>query len=52
MKSNDHLEDVSNMDVFQIIVRFESRKILNVFHNMNTNTEIVFIGDRSIHIDM
>ena len=51
MKLDVHLEDSSTTYVLQIIERYESRKILNVFHNMNMKTELVFVGNWDIHID-
>jgi len=52
MKSDGHLEDVSTIDVLQITTRSASRKSLNIFHNMNMQTKLVFAGDWDIHIDM
>lgn len=51
MKSDGHLEDVSSADMLQI-TRYGSKKSLNVFHNMNMQTELVFTSDQDIHIDM
>lgn len=44
MKSDIHLEDVNTTDVLQITIRSASKKSLNVFHNMNMKTEVVFAG--------
>ena len=52
MKLEGRLEDVSTTYLLHIKVRSERRKSLNVCHNMNMNTEIVFVGDQDIHIDM
>jgi len=52
MKPYIHLEDVCITNVLQISVRAETRKSLNVCHNMNMKTKLVFVGDRDIHIDM
>ena len=52
MKSDGHMEDVSTIDVLQITTISTSKKSLNIFHNMNMQTELVFTGDQGIHIDM
>lgn len=52
MKLDGHLEDFSTIDVLQITTRSTSKKILNIFHNMNMQIELVLAGDRNIHIDM
>ena len=52
MKSDGHLEDVSTIDVLQITTTSASKKNLNIFHNMNMQTELVFAGDQDMHIDM
>ena len=46
MKSNGHFENVSFVDVLQMLVRSVSRESLYVL------TERVCAGDRDIHMDM
>ena len=52
MKSDGHLKYIRTKDVLQITTRSANRKRLNVFHNMNMQTEFVFAGGRDIKIDM
>lgn len=52
MKSYRHMEDATTLDVLHIASRDDSKKILNNFHNMNMNIELMFRGDQDLHIDM